>query len=402
MTFIPHNRLQGGSTGQNITTNQGKEGAKWEARAVSSTSTTAGYKNVQSASLKRFRSEGDDKPQPLPPNPLAKRIKQEDLQVKFVYGSDDHIETYASCIDKAEYSIIIASWNLRFIPGRIFTSLMQAKKRGVPISFIVESVVRKETLDYFKANTKDDRSTDYSFSILETKSHAKFLFVENHDSQMLILGSYNALGDAYESSQDASVMLKGSKQQLWPYFMSLYESYAELGKEKATEIFGGIAALSQAKYSKNRPLLQRTLADSSKIFLLRTTQEHEDFFKQATPHNGDITVYSPFSRKDNTLNRLKTLEKILPTDLKVYFRVLAEFKEGILKLLDKVPDLKNRVTVQTTQSHQKIVVLGTETICIGSLNWLSAAQDKNVSNIEFSIVLQGPQAAQIIQQYKFI
>lgn len=398
MSFVYPNSLKGHSTVHGAPTKQGKKEAEWNARTVNHPSTVARYENVQSASLKRFRSEVNDNP-----GPPAKKVKDE-LQVEFVYGPDDHIETYAACIDKAEYSIIIASWNLNFIPRRIFTSLMQAKKRGVPISFVVESVIRKETLKHFEVDKKkkDDDSTDYSFSIVETKSHAKFLSVQNQENQILILGSYNALGDAYESSEDASVILKGTTNQVWPYFMSLYESYMELDREKATEIFGGIAAISQFKNPGIRPLLQRTFSDSSKIFLLRNIQEHEDFFKQATPYNGDITIYSPFSTKDNTLNRLKTLEKILPVHLKVYLKILPEFKNGLFNLLDKVPNLKNRVTVQTTHSHQKIVVLGTEMICIGSLNWLSAAQDSIFSNVEFSVVLQGPQASKIIQQHKFI
>ena len=45
---------------------------------------------------------------------------------------------------------------------------------------------------------------------------------------------------------------------------------------------------------------------------------------------------------------------------------------------------------------KKIVTL-VETICVGSLNWLPAAQDAAdpYSNVELSIVLQGPKAKEL-------
>jgi len=47
------------------------------------------------------------------PSPIKKR--QIEMQSIFVHGIDDHIDTYANCIDEAESHIIIASWNLNFI-----------------------------------------------------------------------------------------------------------------------------------------------------------------------------------------------------------------------------------------------------------------------------------------------
>ncbi|NGX39871.1 MAG: Cardiolipin synthase B [Chlamydiae bacterium] len=325
----------------------------------------------------------------------AKKQKKREMEVMFVHGKDDHIDTYANCIDDADSHIIIASWNLNFIDKTIFSSLMKAKRREVSISLVVKSVRRQETLDCFYGD--EDSSSDYYFHLSETKSHAKFLFV---DSKTLVLGSYNALGDSYDESLDASVMLKGTVEQLWPFYMSIYETYTSIGEDLGG-IFDGIAMISKVRNPGPRSLLQRSFEDGGKIFLLRTIQEHEEFLRLATPYNGDVSIYSPFSTRDNTLKRLQALEKILPTSVKVSLKVLPEFANGLTRLLAKVPNLQNRVSVEISPSHQKVVVLGTETICIGSLNWLSAAQDSNAhySNAELSIVLQGAKADKIIKKF---
>lgn len=323
----------------------------------------------------------------------VKKAKKE-MQTAFVHGTENHINTYARCIDEAESHIIIASWNLKFIPQEIFSSLMNAKRRGVSISLVVKSVERKETLSYFY---NDNSDSEYIFDLFETKSHAKFLFV---DSKTLVLGSYNALGNSHEESLDSSILLKGSREQLWPFYMSFYETYISIG-EDLRSIFGGIAMISKVRNPGPRSLLQRFFEDGSKIFLLRTVQEHQDFFKLATPYNGDISIYSPFSIRDNTLKRLQTLEEILPTSMKISLKVLPKFRNGLINLLARVPNLQNRVSVETASSHQKVIVLGTETICIGSLNWLSAAQNNQNSywNAELSIVLQGRKASNIIKEF---
>lgn len=325
-------------------------------------------------------------------HPAKKRGAE--IEVTFLHGSNDHIAAYAKAIDEAETDVIIASWNLNFIPREIFSSLMSAKRRGVSISFVVQSVKRPETLKYF--DDDETSSGEYSFSLFETKSHAKFLFVDN---TTLVLGSYNALGDSYEETLDASVFLKGTISQLWPFYMSIRETYTSIGEDLGS-IFGGIAMISKVRNPGPRSLLQMYLEDSSKIFLLHTTKEHEDFLRLAIPYNGDVAIYSPFSTRDNTFKRLQALSRLLPATAKVSLKVLPKFQSGLTRLLSMIPDLQNRVTIETAPSHQKIVILGKETLCVGSLNWLSAAQDGNASysNAELSVVLQGPKAAKIIKE----
>ena len=332
----------------------------------------------------------------------TKKPKQ-GLEIQYLRGTEDHINAYVDCIDSAEEHVIIASWNLNFIPKAIFSSLMRAKKRQVSISFIVQSVKRKETLSYFQPNDDSssdaDSSLEYVFELAETKSHAKFLFV---DSKTLFLGSYNALGDSYEESDDASFKISGTVEQLWPFYMSIYETYTAIG-EDLPKIFDCIASISKLRYTKPRSTLQIRLDDQSKVFLLRTVEEHEEFFKLATPYNGDVSIYSPFSAKDNTLKRMQALDKLLPTGIKVSLKVLPKFKSGLTKILSQVPNLQNRVNIETIDSHQKVVILGEETLCLGSLNWLSAAQDAQAvySRAELSLVLQGAKANQIIKKYYF-
>lgn len=333
-------------------------------------------------------------PKPLlAARPLTAKLSDPEMRIGFLHGGDEHISAYSQCIDKAEEEVIIASWNVNFIPESIFSSLMRAKKRGVHLSFIVNSIKRDATLKCF-SDDDDDEST---FTLSETKSHAKFLFV---DKKYLILGSFNALGEAFEETEDSSFKLEGSISQLWPFYMSIYETYTSIG-EGMLGIFDGIAMISKVRYGRERTLLQRNFEDSSRILLLRNLKEHEDFFKQATPYSGKITIYSPFSTKDNTLKRLQTLESILPSKTEVCLKVLEKFEIGLTRLLSSVPNLKNHASIEVAPSHQKVVVVGKDTICVGSLNWLSAAQDEKdpYNNVELSIVLLGPKAEAIIKSY---
>jgi hypothetical protein len=324
------------------------------------------------------------------------RKTEPEMQVSFLQGSDAHIEAYAKLIDEAESHIIIASWNVNFITKDIFSSLLDAKRRGVHVGFIVNSIKREETLNYFY-DDEEDEDNDSTFTLFETKSHAKFLFV---DSKSLILGSFNALGESFEESDDASFMIKGTINQLWPFYMSIYETYTSIN-EYPGGIFDGIALISKARNPGERRLLQRSFDDGSQIFLLRTLKEHEDFFKLATPNNGSVTIYSPFSTKDNTLKRLKTLESLLVSGTEVHLKVLQKYENGLTRLLNQVPGLRNHTQVHVATSHQKIVILGDHTICAGSLNWLSAAQDLKdpYGNVELSVVLQGSKAENIIKKY---
>ena len=401
--------LQAMQSSSSIKSNENMQG-QWNGKTVTNRenltqhslqSETVRFKNNHASniapreSLKRSHSQIIDltKPSTNTTMQLAKKDKK-DMQISFLQGEDDHIHTYAKCIDEAKSQIIIASWNLNFIPKKIFSSLIKAKRRKVPIGLIVQSIKREGVLDCFYGD--EDSPSGYYFECSETKSHAKFLFV---DSKILVLGSYNALGDSYEESLDASIMLKGTEAQLWPFYMSIFETYTSI-EEDLSNVFGSNAKMSKFSHTRPRRLLRREFEDGSQIFLLRTIQEHEDFFRLATPYNGDVSIYSPFSTKDNTFKRLQALERILPTTVKVYLKVLPKFRNGLTRLLSKVPNLQNRVSVETANSHQKVVILGSETICVGSLNWLSAAQDQSFySNAELSIVLQGPKANNIIKQF---
>lgn len=331
---------------------------------------------------------------------IAKETKKmrTDFEVDFLYGKESHIQAYVQCIDSAEEQIIIASWNLNYIQKEIFSSLMRAKRRGVSISIVVQDVKRQQTVDYFDKVEDLKDSVDYCFTLHTTKSHAKFLMI---DSKNLILGSFNALGDSFEENIDASLKIKGTVQQLWPSYMAIYDTYLALGEDHS-QIFDAIAAISRSRYGQPRQLLQQNFDQfESKMTLLRTIKEHEDFLRLAVPYNGDVSIFSPFSTKDNTLKRLQALERLVPSAAKVSLKVLPKFKEGLLSLLPHVPSLEKRVSVESVMSHQKVMILGEETICIGSLNWLSAAQDPKepYSNVELSIVLQGLKAKGIIQQY---
>lgn len=322
-----------------------------------------------------------------------------EMDVQFLHGTAEHVEAYVNCIEAAENQIIIASWNLKYIPAQIFKSLMSAKKRNVYISFIVNDVKREKTLEYFKDKSTplDEEEDELRFNLFKTKSHAKFLFV---DSKSLILGSYNALGDAFEETEDTSFKIEGSINQLWPFFMSIHETYTDLG-ENVSSIFGSNATISKYKNPKERPLLRREFRDESRIFLLRSIKEHEEFFRNIINLKGTVSIYSPFSTRDNTLKRLSMLESLLPPETAVELKVLKKFEKGLLRLLAEVPNLRNHSQVEVVSSHQKIIIVGDHTICVGSLNWLSAAQNVQdpYRNVEFSIVLQGPKAQSIIKAY---
>ncbi len=311
------------------------------------------------------------------------------VNVEFLQGVDDHLSTYSSCIDAAEDQVVIASWALQYIPEEIFTSLLNAKRRGVYIAFIVQSIKNESVLNYFPDEDK--------FYLMETKSHAKFLSV---DSTTLVLGSFNALQSSDEETEDVSVLFSGTIKQMWPFYMSIYESYTFM-VEEAPAVFGSNASISRYKnLGKNRWLLQRQIGPESRVILLRTLEEHEDFFEKGLASNGDVTICSPFSAKNNALNRLKALDRIVLQPNKIALRVLPHFEQKLAHILDQVPALKSRTRISVSPSHQKVIILGLESICIGSLNWLSAVQDSShpCSYVELSVLIQGPKAADMIKR----
>lgn len=107
------------------------------------------------------------------------------------------------------------------------------------------------------------------------------------------------------------------------------------------------------------------------------------------------------SQNEENLKRLKKLETLLTGETAIHLKVLPQYESRLNKLLAEVPTLKGRTQVHVATSHQRIVILGDHTICAGSLNWLSAAQDAKdpYGNIELSVVLQGSRAENIIKSY---
>ena len=93
------------------------------------------------------------------------------------------------------------------------------------------------------------------------------------------------------------------------------------------------------------------------------------------------------------------MQSLVKSEIPVYLRVLEKFERGLIRLLALVPELKKHAHVEVASSHQKVIVLGDQTICIGSLNWLSSAQSEKdpYANVELSIVLQWPKEESIIR-----
>ena len=248
-------------------------------------------------------------------------------KITFLRGTDDHIRVFADLINSARERIILASWKLGFIPEDIFQALMKAKRNGVSLSFIVNSIQRKETLEPF-TDEYDDDFEDSSFVIAETRSHAKFLFV---DSQKLVLGSFNALGDSPEESEDASFLIEGSIQQMWPYFMRIRDIYTELDEEETVDsIFGCIAAISSVRYgNRNRFHLQRTLSCGTRIHLLKTVHFFRDtqgedlqlhFVKDRAQNEVDFLITK--SRKPWVLIECKLKPQGIPKPLRYFSKML--------------------------------------------------------------------------------
>jgi hypothetical protein len=144
-------------------------------------------------------------------------------------------------------------------------------------------------------------------------------------------------------------------------------------------------------------LLQKTLDDnSSTITLLRNISEHDSFFKSLDVVGKSVTIYSPFV-SDNVQRMLSTLCDIVPPEIVVHLKVLPQFEEKLGVILSTNIELCNRFVVDISQSHQKIIVLGDDIICVGSMNWLSHSTSHNRSNIELSFILCGNKAKEIIK-----
>jgi phosphatidylserine/phosphatidylglycerophosphate/cardiolipin synthase-like enzyme len=302
------------------------------------------------------------------------------MEISFLHGLENHIREYERLISNAKNQIIIASWTICYIPPTIYKRLAEAKERGIRISFIV-------------GNDKSGKGNQ--FYTFETVTHSKFLIV---DFETLIVGSFNALCES--DGLDSSIKISGNVKELWPFVMSIYETYTTISDiNEIRRVFGDSVHTSRSKQNHPRKFFTMKKLDEDLIILLRNKKEHDMFFEVISSEKS-IIIFSPFFTKSAAKQRIKILNKNLPTNGQVVFNVRKNDMNILNNMLSRFPKT-NSFNVRNCESHQKIIIVNDDLICVGSLNWLSMPQNlkDDDSNVEFSIVIHGLKAKEIIKNF---
>lgn len=325
-----------------------------------------------------------------------------DYEIRFIRGRENHISQMLHLIEGAEEEILIACWKLKFMPPELLSALMTAKRRGVLLSFFVNEVENETAADYFEENSEEASDSDEESqpgTTFKTKTHAKFFFV---DQRKAMFGSFNAF-DSSEGIEDSnsSFLIQGTIRQMWPFYMGLYHSYKAIG-DRSEEGFCTIAGISTLSgFSRNGPY-NRNLSDGSKIWFLTTLEEHNQFFNLAVrTAQQHVRIYSPFIYEENATKRLETLHANLPPNTRLFLYTLPKNEAKLRRILDKSGALKARTMIRVGNFHDKLVIIDQHTMCVSSLNALSAALEETSlhKNVETSVVLQGPRARSLIVQH---
>ncbi|OFW74532.1 MAG: hypothetical protein A2W46_00940 [Alphaproteobacteria bacterium RIFCSPHIGHO2_12_42_13] len=330
----------------------------------------------------------------------------QDYLIKFIAGRRQHIKEITRLVDNAEYEILIACWKLQHIPRSLLSSLMKAKNKGIKLNFFVSEVENETAANYFEETqdeTDDSEDEINSFTTYVTKTHAKFVLVDNKKG---IFGSFNAFDSRRNDDSDSSFKISGTINQMWPFSIGLYHAYKSIG-DGCEKGFGGIVAISAEKNQKKLGPVCRTIRDGSRLWFLTNLQEHEDFFRKVCVPHGDykqVHIFSPFIYEDNARSRLKELNDKLPKSTKLYLHTRPEFKEKLESIVNASDSLREKTTIRVGDFHDKLMIIDRETLCVGSLNWMSFTRvpESSHNNIEVSIVLQGPLAQSTIEHSKGI
>ena len=139
-------------------------------------------------------------------------------------------ETAISAVNSAESSIDIAMYQMKFYDSnnsvrQLLDAISNAASRGVKVRVILEQGEwQGKVTDLTNENKKtasrlEDMGMEVKFDSMKTTTHDKLMII---DSKIVIIGSHNWAYSAFESNNEASVMIKNS--EIASYYANYFEN----------------------------------------------------------------------------------------------------------------------------------------------------------------------------------
>ncbi|MCA0369861.1 MAG: phospholipase D-like domain-containing protein [Proteobacteria bacterium] len=232
-------------------------------------------------------------------------------------------------------------------------------------------------------------------------THAKCVV---RDDDLVAVGSYNWLGPPFEGGSNASFLMEGAhtsalKQDILQC-IRFYQSRKHANKRGQKSFLQNTGVFSAKAYP---------LGGGASFYTLTTPEAHHktlhDVFEGARER---IVLVSPFVRLkqlqsllgEEHINELE--ERCVSTTLICLPSPCShteEEKEPIFAYLERLSETYPHFSFETREGvHTKALVADNDFICVGSLNWLSAAADisQPFHKFEMSVALKGVAAKPLI------
>lgn len=307
----------------------------------------------------------------------------------------EHLTLLKDLINSAQEEILITTESIGFIPREVIASLRAARRQGVKICIYSN----KEPVDWLQDFFEEEEIRFEQLNI-----HGKHLII---DRNCVVIGSFNWLSfpDNEVDPDDQSIKIFGNNAYVHKLRGHIYHTLINYSK-----IFW--AKMNDEPYSNfklDKPLLDLSLDNFSRMLLLTTFQQHEDYLKFiCSDAQNSITIYSPFIIYPNAVSRLEMIAGKLKDGVLLHlFLNQYDLIDGTSEGYDKIsafigrhPKLKGITTISPLQgSHRKTLIVDEVTYSEGSFNWFSSAQstESDFHNQDTSLVVQGPIVRDLVQ-----
>lgn len=303
-------------------------------------------------------------------------------------------------IDSARERILITTESVGFIPDEILDALRDACDRGVKIWIVSNKPLSEQKCDFLE---------EQGISCEELNIHGKHLIV---DKRCAVIGSANWLNLSDEDVELDDHVIKISRNKdyvdkIWRWTFAKIISYRKVSIAKMND-----EPLPYVEH--NKPHLELPINNSSRILLLTTLQQHNDYLKFiCRDAKKSITIYSPFISIANAKKRLDLIAEVIKKDVKLCI-VLNEYDlidnkrdkyQVISDFIKHHPKLKDLTTITPHKGfHRKTLMIDCETdnptLSEGSFNWLSSAMstESEFHNQDTSLVIQGPIVRNLVKE----
>jgi len=314
-------------------------------------------------------------------NSTCANQSQDDQQItlRLISGNNDHYELLLDLIDQAREEIFISSYKVNYLPEELLYALGKAKHRKVHIH--VYYGIHKEIPEFAEKYFENS-----GFKGGDFKTHSKPFMV---DRKHVVIGSHNWLDlkndetfSLTNDDTDKSIMITNAP---------------EITKKIAGRIWQDTISYRDGNEPSFIPY-QRNILNSSKILLLTTLTQHEDFLINICQDvHYELIIYSPFFTFLNAKKRLSLISDSLNDKpfvrVKLFLRDERDI-EQLMRYINKIPNLKTRTTVNQYNGHQKTLLADDNLRAEGSFNWLSSAanEESEYSNHDITVAIMGKEA----------